>query len=192
MLHGTFGEDGRLQGMLDWMGIPYTGEGLRSSLLGFDKGLAKLLYRQASVPVASDVLVSASQVSSFSAEDVPFNFPVVAKPVAQGSSVGVVLVQAPDQFRAALDSVGGGDVLIEAFVEVRKPPLSFLATTHSAALKSLEAFVLITRQSMGTRGHGITFLHVGVEDIAEAERIGLAAHHALGCRSSREPMSFRS
>ena len=57
-LHGTFGEDGRIQGLLDWMQIPYTGEGIRSSLLAFDKVLAKQLYRAADVPVALDMVVS--------------------------------------------------------------------------------------------------------------------------------------
>ncbi|MEE2787954.1 MAG: D-alanine--D-alanine ligase [Myxococcota bacterium] len=184
-LHGTYGEDGRLQGMLDWMAIPYTGEGQRSSLLGFDKGLAKMLYRQADVPVARDYLVSLEQARRLTKDDVAFGFPLVVKPVAQGSSVGVFLVQTDDQFQAALDGIDASTVLIEEFVEGPEASVVVLGDRilGSVEIAAERAFYDYEAKYGNAGTEYFVPPRWSAEQIAAVERIGLAAHRALGCRS---------
>ncbi len=84
-LHGRFGEDGAIQGVLDWLGIPYTHSGVRASALAMDKQAAKALFSAAGLPVAQGRVVS---IADLEAAD-PMPLPYVVKPVNEGSSVGV-------------------------------------------------------------------------------------------------------
>lgn len=86
-LHGRFGEDGAIQGVLDWLGIPYTHSGVRASALAMDKQAAKALFLTAGLPVAPGRLVS---MADLEAGD-PMPLPYVVKPVNEGSSVGVTV-----------------------------------------------------------------------------------------------------
>jgi D-alanine-D-alanine ligase len=182
-LHGTFGEDGRLQGMLDWMGIPYTGEGIRSSLLAFDKALAKRAYREAGVPVADDVIWSPEEAITKSADDLPFGLPVAVKPVAQGSSVGVTLVHRAEALPPALAKAATGPVMVEVLVE--GPELSVVCLGDDALgcveIEPLRDFYDYEAKygGAGTRYHIPPRLPAA--QIAAVETVGLAAHRALDC-----------
>jgi D-alanine--D-alanine ligase len=119
-LHGTWGEDGRVQGLLDWMQIPYTGDGLRACLLSMDKAISKQLFRLRGVPVAADVVWHRGAPGTDpSTAECPFDGKVVVKPVAEGSSVGVTIVQSPEAFRPAVaEAFRVADrILVERFVE---------------------------------------------------------------------------
>ncbi len=183
-LHGTYGEDGRLQGLLDWIQIPYTGEGLRASMLGFDKVLAKHQYSVAGVPVAQDLVVSAADAEAFDISELPFELPVVVKPVAEGSSVGVTIVQTPELFAQAMTDAAVSDVLVEQFVE--GPELSVVIlgdrVLGSVEIEPVRDFYDYEAKygEAGTRYHVPPRL--SAEDIACVEEVGLAAHRALGCR----------
>jgi D-alanine-D-alanine ligase len=80
-LHGRFGEDGAMQGVLDWLGIPYTHSGMRASSLAMDKQLAKALFASAGLPVAPGRVVSIAELESGD----PLPLPYVVKPVNEGS-----------------------------------------------------------------------------------------------------------
>ena len=183
-LHGTYGEDGRLQGLLDWMQVPYTGEGLRASMLGFDKGLAKQLYRAAGVPVAEDVVVPAHEAPGFALSALPFALPVVVKPVAEGSSVGVTIVETPESFASAMNDAAVSDVLVEQFVD--GPEISVVVlgdrVLGSVEIEPVREFYdyAAKYEESGTRYHVPPRLPA--QDIAIIEEVGLAAHRALGCR----------
>ena len=86
-LHGSFGEDGCVQGLLDLMQIPYTHSGRLASALGMDKTAAKKIYREAGLPVARERLVTKKDILAGDVMDGPF----VLKPIENGSSVGVFL-----------------------------------------------------------------------------------------------------
>ncbi len=103
-LHGTWGEDGCVQGMLEILGIPYTGSGPLASALCMDKRLAKRVLREAGLRVPADVDWSADGAHAW---------PVVVKPRAEGSSLGVRVVRGPEQWRAP---DGRGDWLVEELV----------------------------------------------------------------------------
>lgn len=185
-LHGTYGEDGRLQGLLDWMGLPYTGDGVRASLAAFDKVIAKQLFRSAGVPVAPDRVMDRCDAERLRLADLPFGLPVVVKPAAEGSSVGVSIVRSEAQFADALRDAAQRceQVLVEGFVE--GPELS-VAVLGRDVLGSVEVEparpfydYAAKYESSGTRYYLPPRLP---DDAREAvERVGLAAHMALGCR----------
>lgn len=183
-LHGTYGEDGRLQGMLDWLQVPYTGEGMRASMLGFDKALAKQQYRGAGVPVAADLVVPASEAAQTSVDALPFPLPVVVKPVAEGSSVGVGIVREADAFAPAMTAAAVSDVLVEAFIEGPEMSVVVLGDTvlGSVEIEPAEGFYDYEAKyaDAGTRYHVPPRL--SESDRERVEAVGLAAHRALGCR----------
>ncbi|MCA9540011.1 MAG: D-alanine--D-alanine ligase [Myxococcales bacterium] len=182
-LHGTYGEDGRLPGLLDWMGLPYTGEDLAASLLSFDKVLAKQQFRARGLPVAADVVWTPADAELRTVDDLPFPLPVAVKPVAEGSSVGVTLVREAAAFDEAIRRAQPGRVLIEEMII--GPELS-VACLGEEVLGSVE--IEPAREfydyeakygNAGTRYHLPPRL--SAEDIAKVESIALAAHLALGC-----------
>jgi D-alanine-D-alanine ligase len=184
-LHGTYGEDGRLQGLLDWMNLPYTGDGLRACLLSMDKQVSKELFRLAGVPVAADVVwLRGHAVGKLS--DLPFPLPVVVKPVAEGSSVGVTVVREAGEFDAALAAAFAVSrrVLVEQFVA--GPELSVVTlvdrTLGAVEIEPAREFYDYEAKygKAGTRYHIPPRLPEAVR--AAAEAAGLAAHRALGCR----------
>ncbi|MEE2756308.1 MAG: D-alanine--D-alanine ligase [Myxococcota bacterium] len=184
-LHGTFGEDGRIQGLLDWMQIPYTGEGIRSSLLAFDKVLAKQLYRAAGVPVAADLVVSQAAAQETSAQDIPFTLPVVVKPVAEGSSVGVEIIRDEKRLIGVLRAGEFDAYLIEEFIEGPEFSVVCIGTDclGSVEIEPMREFYDYNAkyEEFGTRYHIPPRLDA---DALEAvERAGLDAHLALGCRA---------
>ncbi len=115
MLHGTYGEDGCIQGLLETMGIPYTGSGVAASALTMDKVRTKRLLAAEGLPVAADVVLAPGQVAE-GVPALPFPLPVVVKPAAEGSSVGTTVVRQDDALRPALqDAARYGAVLVERF-----------------------------------------------------------------------------
>lgn len=112
VIHGTFGEDGRLQQILEDRGIPYTGAGVQASRVAFDKNLAKEKFLAAGVPTPASEIVSGVRPPSIPA-------PFVVKPPREGSSVGVTIVKDSAQALAAMENAAqyGSEILVEAFVE---------------------------------------------------------------------------
>lgn len=115
VIHGTFGEDGRLQETLEAMGVPYTGAGVKSSRTSFDKNLAKAAFIAAGVPTPRAEIIDVShgpRLPSFAA-------PFVVKPPREGSSVGVNIVRSQDQAAKAMADAAkyGDDILVEEFVD---------------------------------------------------------------------------
>lgn len=111
VLHGTFGEDGTIQGLLELIELPYAGAGVLGSAVGMDKVIAKRLWEQAGLPVVPYILVTRSELSEGltpmselaerAAEEL--SFPLFVKPVCAGSSVGVSRVGDPSELQAAID-----------------------------------------------------------------------------------------
>lgn len=114
MIHGTFGEDGQIQAILEERGIPYTGAGVEKSRIAFDKYLSKDIFLAAGVPTPR------SQVFRLNGTDtLTLDLPVVVKPPREGSSVGVHICRTQEEFEAALkDAKAFGDsTLIEEYIE---------------------------------------------------------------------------
>src|SRR4030067_145180 len=91
-LHGRFGEDGAIQGLLEVMGIPYTGSGILASALGMNKTVSKPVFRSPGLPAGPYEVLYAGNAERVNAVIDQVRFPAVVKPHAEGSSVGVSLV----------------------------------------------------------------------------------------------------
>ena len=113
VLHGPFGEDGTVQGLLELAGVPYVGAGVTASALCMDKDLFKAVCRDKGIPVTRSVTVRNGD-----RPDNPFGYPVFVKPARLGSSVGITKVRDEGDLRPAIDLARRHDekVLIEEFV----------------------------------------------------------------------------
>ena len=111
-LHGRGGEDGTIQGVLELMGVPYTGSGVMASALGMDKWRTKLLWRAAGLPIPEFVLLG--EDSDFAAVERELGLPLFVKPACEGSSIGVVKVRAPGELAAAYREAAKYDRLVLA------------------------------------------------------------------------------
>ncbi len=112
-LHGTGGEDGQVQGLLEWLRIPYTGSRVLASAMAMDKARSKDLFQAAKLPTAAFALISKPTPRS------PFPLPVVLKPVSQGSAVGVSIVKRASQWKRALRLAlsYGAPAMVETYLE---------------------------------------------------------------------------
>jgi D-alanine-D-alanine ligase len=116
VLHGPFGEDGTVQGLLELAGVAYVGAGVAASALSMDKDLFKAVMRANGIPVTKSIgfrHADRGRVSN------PFSYPVVVKPARLGSSVGITIVRSADEFPAAVELAFGHDdkILVEDYVD---------------------------------------------------------------------------
>ncbi len=115
-LHGTFGEDGAIQGILEYAGIPYTGSGVLGSSLAFDKLISKAVLENKNIPTPEYKVLDKQNLDSLSAP--PF-MPCVVKPPNQGSSIGIGIVKKIEQWEPALEEAFkySDEILVERFIE---------------------------------------------------------------------------
>ena len=110
-LHGPGGEDGALQGLLQWLGVPYTGSGVMASAIAMDKVRSKHLFQAAGIPTPDYAVAASLEEASVAAEKI--GFPLIVKPSGQGSSVGMSKVFERAEFRDAVDvAFQYGDVVL--------------------------------------------------------------------------------
>lgn len=123
VVHGTYGEDGVMQADLEKLGIPYTGAGVASSQIAFDKIKSKDRFVEAGVITPTHRLLNVAELSSFEPE-----FPCVVKPPCQGSSVGVHIVKDASQWDAAVEDGAryASELLIEQYVEGKELTVGIL------------------------------------------------------------------
>jgi len=120
-IHGTFGEDGQVQKILEERGVPYTGDGVDASLVAFDKIMSKRKFREHDIMTPEWEVIEAGQRPTISV-------PLVVKPARQGSTVGVVIVKAANELDSAIAEAGKYDrkLLIEKFVPGRELTIGIL------------------------------------------------------------------
>jgi D-alanine-D-alanine ligase len=140
VLHGTFGEDGTVQGLLELAGLPYVGAGVLGSAVGLDKDVQKRLFEQAGLPVVPFVSVHRWEWEKQPAKvlhDIKkkLRFPVFVKPATGGSSVGMTRVKAADELPAAMDLAGefALKILVERAVNAREIEVSALGNEEVQA-----------------------------------------------------------
>jgi len=131
-LHGTYGEDGSLPGLLNIMRIPYTGCGVLASSVAFNKKKSREIFRANNIEVAGGMIVKKSD----NLKSDPMPRPYVIKPLCEGSSIGVILVFAEDDFSFAdYDFPHGDEVLIEQYIKGREMQVAVL---NGEAIGALE------------------------------------------------------
>jgi D-alanine-D-alanine ligase len=184
-LHGRFGEDGAIQGVLDWLGIPYTHSGVRASAVAMHKQAAKALFQAAGLPVAAGRMVT---IAELAAAD-PLPLPYVVKPVNEGSSVGVHFVRDGDNRRAEIADgwAFGATALVEEYVPGRELTVGVMGD-RALAVTEIHAvagafYDYESKYADGGSRHTIP-AEVPPDIAALAMDIAVAAHRALGCRGA--------
>jgi len=112
-LHGRWGEDGKIQGVLEYIGIPYTHSGLTASCLGMDKELSKKIFKNEGIKVPDGKIMSKNQILK---KD-PFKRPFIIKPVSEGSSLGVNIIRKNTSIKKAIDRMKEKLILVEKYIE---------------------------------------------------------------------------
>ena len=187
-LHGTPGEDGTVQGMLDLMGIPYTHSGLTTSVIAIDKQLTKHELVPAGIPMPEGVIVESATLY----ERDPLPRPYVLKPVNEGSSVGVAIVTAEGNLGhpIARDAKGPWDsfqtLLAEPFIPGRELTVAVLGDEALAVteLKPRSGFYdYEAKYTDGLTDH-VCPAEIPADVAERAMALALAAHRRLGCRGT--------
>ncbi|HUT36176.1 MAG TPA: D-alanine--D-alanine ligase [Planctomycetota bacterium] len=186
-LHGTFGEDGGIQSVLEVLGVPYTGSGVTASRQAMDKVASKHCFRKAGVPTPAFVEIEASWTQERKAASAaPLGFPVVVKPASQGSSVGVSIVEAEDRLHTAIARALEFDerAIAEEFIPGRELTVGILGDRPLPIIELLfkgRLFSYRTKYTKGAARHVVRpVLPQGLAD--RVQSIALAAHQGLGCR----------
>ena len=177
MIHGTFGEDGELQSILDQLGVPYTGEGEVGSRLAFDKIASKRKFDEAGVPNAKWEILTAGQTTSLP-------LPLVAKPPREGSSVGVHIVQKSEDLAAALEDCFSRDseVLIEEFIRGRELTVGIVGGEALPVVEILPKVDFYSYENKYTKGNSDYFCPARLDESTTraVQSAALAAHRSLG------------
>lgn len=178
-LHGRWGEDGCVQGLLEWLQIPYTHSGVLASALAMDKQRSKEVFRQVGLPIVESVIVPAAEVRARHVMDAPY----VVKPNSEGSSVGVYLVNEASNGPPQLDDTMPEMVMVEAFAPGRE------LTTTVMGDRPLTVTDILTD---GWYDYDAKYKEGGSRHIVPAEipqdiwdacmSYAVRAHDALGCR----------
>ena len=184
-LHGRFGEDGAIQGVLDWLGVPYTHSGVRASALAMDKAAAKAVFAAAGLPVARGRTVDVAELEHGD----PLPMPYVVKPVNEGSSVGVHIVRDGDNRRALIAAEWrfGREAMVEEYVPGRELTVGVMGDQALVVTEiQADAGVFYDYESKYTAGGSRHTLPAPIHAAAaeQARDIALRAHRALGCRGA--------
>ncbi len=178
-LHGRFGEDGCIQGLLELMRLPYTHSGVLASALAMDKPAALAIFRSCGIRTPEGCIAPTEKAHEI------YEAPYVVKPPREGSSVGVVIVHAGDN-RTPIDrNWGFGDeALVERFVPGRELTVAVMDGRALGALEIVSKRAFYDYDAKYAPGGSV---HIEPKDapadvLEAAQRIAVEAHTALGCR----------
>ena len=188
-LHGRFGEDGTVQGLLELLELPYVGSGVLASALAMDKVMSKHFFAHAGLPTPAYRSVRRGDAVDIEAVSAELGSKTVVKPANEGSAIGVTIAHDPSELPPALEEAFRFDdsVLIEEFVAGVEVTVGVIGNDDPIALPTLEIvpehefYDYESKYVPGMSQHIIP-ARVSEEARAECERLALAAHRALGCR----------
>jgi len=192
-LHGRFGEDGTIQGMLEVMGIPYTHSGVLASALAMDKHQSKIIFRAAGVAVTNHIIAHRTDVARQHVMAPPY----VVKPVAEGSSVGIFIVKRetshPPQEILRPDWKGGEYLMVERFIPGRELTCAVMgdvALGVTEIITDLGFYNYEAKYAQGGSQHVLP-AKISANVYEKVQKMALNAHAALGCRGiSRADFRF--
>ena len=183
-LHGPFGEDGTIQGILEYLEIPYTHSGVLASALAMNKDLAKKVAKASGIPVAQSRVVNRFAIGS----EHPMKPPYVVKPIADGSSFGVFIVKAgtshPPQELLREDWTMGEEVMVERYIPGRELTCAVMgdvALGVTEIVTDLAFYNYEAKYSAGGSQHVIP-AQISPKIYDKVQKMSLKAHAALGCR----------
>ena len=182
-LHGRLGEDGTIQGLLEVMGIPYTGSGVLASALAMNKTVAKVVFSANGLTVAPYVVLRGSD--SFNEDYAGFGLPVVVKPSQEGSSVGVSLVRNREELLPAIELAFRYDdeLLVEKYIKGREIQVGILADKALGAIEIVPKREFYDFEAKYTAGMAEHICPAPLEQpiYEKVLQQGELAHLVLGC-----------
>jgi D-alanine-D-alanine ligase len=189
VLHGTYGEDGTIQGLLELANVPYVGAGVLGSAVGMDKDVMKRLLRDARLPIVDYWSVRKPELDAFlqaMINNLPY--PVFVKPANLGSSVGITKVCAPEELPAALQTAADYDrkIVVEQGVNAREIELSVLGNDDPIA--SIAGEIIPSREFYDYEAKYVSDdsrllipAPLSEKQVKEAQRLAIEAFKALEC-----------
>jgi D-alanine-D-alanine ligase len=201
ILHGPYGEDGTVQGLLELLDIPYQGSGVLGSALAMNKAATKQLYENAGIPVPPYIINARNDNMDVDACVTQLGLPLVVKPVVGGSSVGMSIVRSPEALRAAVEKAAAHDsaIMVEAYIEGTELTGGVIGNRELEAFPIIEiipdnAHEFFDYEAKYTAGitQEICPARVDEELTLQAQSYAKLAHQALYCRGySRTDMILR-
>jgi D-alanine-D-alanine ligase len=188
-LHGGAGENGTVQGMLELLGVPYTGSGVLASALAMNKIMAKKIFEREGIPTPKWAALRRSGKSDAKSMVKPIGLPCVVKPACEGSTIGVTVVRVQAELEPALELAFGygPEAIVEQFVEGTEITGPVIGNDDARVLPLVE---IVPRG--GFYNYEAKYTPGATEEIvparipeataAKARELTLRAHHALGCR----------
>jgi D-alanine-D-alanine ligase len=191
LVHGKYGEDGRLQGMLDMLEIPFLGSGVLTSAMAMNKRVAKDVFRNAGIPVVPDVVLCESERWSAMEVFETLGPSLVVKPISQGSSVGTSICHREEDLASAVSEAFryGDEVIVEKFIPGREVTCGVLGnqdleTLPLVEIESLSPSRFFDQEAKYEEGAAREICPARIEeDMGEKVRsYARTAHQALKCR----------
>jgi D-alanine--D-alanine ligase len=184
-LHGFFGEDGQIQGLLDGLGIPYTGSGKSASELAMDKVASRKIFAAAGIAVPRYELVKKSAYQRGELKDFNLQLPWVIKPCGHGSSVGLSIIDKREDLEKGLEFAFGFDeqALVEEYLPGREITVGILAEKALPVIEIVPKNRFFDYQAKYTAGMTDYIVPAQLEEsiAAKAQEAALLAHKSLGC-----------
>ena len=188
-LHGRYGEDGTVQGLLELLDIPYVGSGVLASALAMDKVMSKHFFLLAEIPTPEYVVLHADEPYDLEGIVRAVGPKSVVKPANEGSAIGVSIVHEPAELPAAIEAAFAYDthVLIERFIPGVEVTVGVLGNRELVALPTLEIVPeheFYDYESKYVPGMSRHIIPARVSDqiAQECQRVSVEAHRVLGCR----------
>jgi len=177
-LHGGYGENGAMQGLLEVQGVPYTGSGIMASAIAMDKLVSKALFRDAGLSVPESIVVEEA------VDDIPLTLPVVVKPSREGSSIGVAIVNEKNELRPAIEAALAfeGPALVERFISGREIQIGVLGSRVLGGVEVRPKGGFYSYEAKYTSGMTEYILPPELDDelYERAMEAGLKAHNSIG------------
>jgi D-alanine-D-alanine ligase len=189
-LHGKYGEDGTIQGLLELLGFPYTGPGVLSSALCMDKVIAKKVMCYEGIPTPSFQVIT-EQLEEGAMENLikELGLPLVVKPSKQGSAIGVSIVRKTGELEKALTEALKYDqaVLVEEYIDGTELTAAVLGTNNPRVLPLIEIvseteFYDFTAKYSPGMSHHIIPARISPEAARKVEELALRTYRAMDCR----------
>jgi D-alanine-D-alanine ligase len=188
-LHGGYGENGAVQGMLEVLGIPYTGSGVLASALAMDKEASKKIFLYHKIPVPPFVVLSKElRAKNLDSLQIDFPMPWVVKPATEGSSIGVSIVKDDEQVMPAVEKAFSlsDRVIIEKYIEGKEVHIGMLNDRVLGGVEvrpSLEFYSYEAKYQAGLTEY-ILPPELDSKTYERSRETALSAHIALGCRGA--------
>ena len=187
-LHGKYGEDGTLQGLLEMINLPYIGSGVWSSALAIDKVKSKIFYNLADIPTPPSVTFSPSSLINLDDIVAQLGNHCVVKPATEGSALGVFIVEGKEAIGEAIKKVFELDnsVLLERYISGKELTVAVIGNDDPKALPIIEIvpvnefYDYESKYVPGAAEH-ICPANLSEEITEKIQRMAIEAHHVLGC-----------